>query len=483
MDIPAPIPSTLAYIGYHAARRPDHDALIVGGRHVSYAAFYADIGRTAAALKDFGLGPGDTVGVGCSGFYVHWMCLLALEALGGATFSYLPRAGGNVHPGIAGADLILCSPGDEPKAARRVHVADGDWTRSVRQSTPQGPLVAAPAGPDTPMRIVCSSGTTGSLKQMVHTGRVREFWLRQYLFRTGFTRESRYLVAMGFHIEAIHTYATACIRMGGTCVHVPDADIPRALSEHEVTHATFAPHMLTGLLDGLPEEHRALPGLTIFTISAPVRQQERERIRRMLAGEVVESYGTQEVAAICTMEADGTGTVMPDITVEVVDDDGNPVRGAPGLLRVRSGGSVGGYLDDAAATRRMFRDGWFYPGDVAVMRDERRIELVGRADDIIGIGGKKIAAGPVEQALRQELPVADLCVTAVPDEAGGNRLCVVVVPLDDDSVAVITERLPALLQAGLGSVVVVPVNEVPRTVTGKVRRAALNEALRRQLAT
>ena len=76
-----------------------------------------------------------------------------------------------------------------------------EWADSVRQSTPEYPIRTAPITPDTPLRITRSSGTTGGLKRMYHTGRIREFWIENYLRCSGLTQDSRYLMSVGFKIE------------------------------------------------------------------------------------------------------------------------------------------------------------------------------------------------------------------------------------------------------------------------------------------
>lgn len=473
----AELPSTIAFIGYHAAQRPDDIAVTEDGQAITYAGFYRDIGRITAALRSQGLGPGMVVGIECPQFYRHWLCVLALEALGAASFSYDPDEAAPMAAALAGADCILCSPVAELPQARRVLVMDPNWWASVEATAPESPVETAPIHGDTPMRIVQSSGTTGSLKRMVHSGRVRAFWLQQYQFRTGFNRQSRYLVAMGFRVEAFHVYATACIRAGGTCFHDNRDTIATALGRHAITHVTFPPFLLLQVLEEVRGDFAKPSNLTIFTIGAPVSATVRARVRQLLAGELVESYGTQEIAAICTMAEDGVGTVLPGVRVETVDDNDRSVCNAPGRVRILSDGSVGGYIDNPGATREMFRDGWFYPGDLAVMQDRRRLQLVGRADDLFNIQGIKFAPGPLEEKLRTGLPVDDLCLTVLPDTTGANRLWIVVVLPDPEQLAAIRDAVVPKLPAVYGTVFFIAVRQIPRTITGKVRRKMLNDAL------
>jgi acyl-coenzyme A synthetase/AMP-(fatty) acid ligase len=435
-----------------------------------------------AALRHFGLKPGNVVGIGHPHHYLHWLTVLAFEALGVTTFSYEQDETGILEAALATADLVMCAPGHAPPNARRVQILDSEWIDSLRDQVPEWPVQTASIGPDTPMRIVKNSGTTGSLKRMVHTARVREFWIRQYQVRTGFNRHSRYLMTMGFSVEAFHAYAATCIRMGGTCVYDGRDGIGEVLAAQVITHITMPPFLLTQVLANLPDGYVKAPDLTVFTIGAPVSTEVRDRVEQVLATEIVESYGTQEMAVICTMGEDGVGTVFPGVRVETVAEDGRPVLGEPGLVRVMSAGMVDGYLDNPEATAQMFRDGWFYPGDLAVMDDTRTLRLIGRVDDLLNIQGFKFAPGPLEEKLRAALPVTDLCLAAIADDAGVEQLCVVAAPRDPDSLTDIRRKLDPLMPDTVGTVRFVAVASIPRTTTGKVRRNELAQSLRQSPA-
>ncbi|MCP4471094.1 MAG: acyl--CoA ligase [Gammaproteobacteria bacterium] len=223
--------------------------------------------------------------------------------------------------------------------------------------------------------------------------------------------------------------------------------------------------------------YRKSADLTIFSIGAPVSEAVRDRVRRTLARDIVESYGTSEVAAICTMRSDGTGTILPGVRVEVVDDQDKPVMHAPGRIRVMTEASVNGYLNDPEASRRMFRDGWFYPGDVAEMMDANTIKLVGRVDELLNVRGVKIAPQHLEENLVRALPVNDVCLTTLQDEKGVSRLCVIVEPLQEGNQEILEGIISSILPPVVGGFVLTSVDAIPRTGTGKIQRKELKQAL------
>jgi acyl-coenzyme A synthetase/AMP-(fatty) acid ligase len=119
-------------------------------------------------------------------------------------------------------------------------------------------------------------------------------------------------------------------------------------------------------------------------------------------------------------------SLAPDI--EVVDEDDQPVRiGEEGILRVKfSPVFPTEYMDDPEATAQHFRNGYFYPGDMAVRRSDGRIRILGRAGDVLNLRGTKRAIGPFEDWARNILQVADVCIFAHQTDDGKEMLIVAI---------------------------------------------------------
>jgi len=443
---------TISYVRYYAVHRPTATAVISDGQEISYQQFDRDIRKMVYGLRDLELDTGASIGVQHPRFYLHFLILLAAEYLDILSFSYRIANLEELEPFLATLDMVLYADGHKPESSKRVHCLSQEWVESVLARDPGPALAATYAAPQTPARVLHSSGTTGIPKLMTLTRQNHEAWVRQYEFRTNFGYQSRYLATMGFWVQAF-------------------------LAKYSITHFTCVPHTLIQVLDGLPGMYRKSADLTIFTIGAPVSEAIRDRVRRLLARDIVESYGTSEVAAICTMRSDGTGTILPGVQVEVLDDQDKSVMHAPGRIRVKTEASVNGYLNDPEASRRMFRDGWFYPGDVAEMIDANTIKLVGRVDELLNIRGVKIAPQFLEENLLRALPVNDVCLTTLLDEKGVSRLWVIVEPLQDGNLEGLKGIINSVLPRVVGGFVLTSVDTIPRTVTGKIQRKELKRAL------
>jgi acyl-coenzyme A synthetase/AMP-(fatty) acid ligase len=114
------------------------------------------------------------------------------------------------------------------------------------------------------------------------------------------------------------------------------------------------------------------------------------------------------------------------VTVEIVDERGDlcPLD-REGHLRFQLRDiDCSAYLDDAESSALVFRDGFFYPGDLAIRRNDGKIRVLGRNTDVIIIGGDKYASGPIEQAIQQRLGIDEACVFTRMTEDGDDEMAV-----------------------------------------------------------
>ena len=304
---------------------------------------------------------------------------------------------------------------------------------------------------------------------MVKTLRAHDFWIWHNQIRSGCNRKTRYVVSQSLCLLGTYYFATACIRMGGTCVF-ESWNFLSAISTYDVTDITLLPTLLAQVLDNLPENFKKPEKLSVYTFGGSVSKALRARALDSFATEIVESYGANEVGSICTVAANGVGSVLPGMRVQVVDDEDRPVTGQPGHVRVESGGSIEFYPDDKEATARMFRNGWFYPGDIGVMVGGRSLKLIGRADELINIGGQKINPEILEERISRLVSVNDLCFTAVEQVGEARQLWAALVLKPPSRLEDIQESVVQNLPKSWGEIGFIELKEIPRTSTGKVQR-------------
>ncbi|MGN6325532.1 class I adenylate-forming enzyme family protein [Pseudolysinimonas sp.] len=240
-----------------------------------------------------------------------------------------------------------------------------------------------------------------------------------------------------------------------------DPDVVLDLAERlRLTYLIGAPATLFRLADAQEARARDLSSLKgIVTMGAPLDRAAALRFQRVLTPRIFNGYGTSETFWNTFLRpedlpdgAGSTGRASTDDDVAVVatypdrladagdqvPKDGRTV-GEFATRTVKSGYS---YLGNAEAEAEKFRNGWFYPGDLATWDENEAVTIVGRKDDMIISGGENVHPVQIEGALGEHPGVADSIVVGVPDAEWGELVAVYVVrqagglPEDDrDAVA------------------------------------------------
>lgn len=239
-------------------------------------------------------------------------------------------------------------------------------------------------------------------------------------------------------------------------------------------YTALVPTQLARLLD----DADAIPALASFDgvllggSATPAPLLDRARA----AGVAVRTtYGMSETAGGCVYD----GEPLDGTRVDAGDD---------GVGAIRLGGVTlsHGYLHRPDLTDAAFADGWFTTGDVGRWTSERRLEVLGRVDDLVISGGENVVPLLVERALTDVAGVRDACVVGIPDDEWGQAVVAVVVPSDPAT----PPPVSALREAVAGRVGrhAVPkrlslVDAVPQLESGKADRAAVAAILAAELRT
>ena len=210
-------------------------------------------------------------------------------------------------------------------------------------------------------------------------------------------------------------------------------------------------------------------------------------------GQVIyDGYGQTETVLLagnfrCNEVRPGSmGKPAPGVTIGVVDEQGNEVpTGEEGQIAVkikpeRPVGLFQEYWRDAEAMERSFLDEWYLTGDKAYRDEDGYLWFVGRADDVIISAGYRIGPFEVESALIEHPAVAESAVVASPDPVRGEIVKAFVI-LAPDYVA--SDELVVSLQDHVRTTTapykypraVEFVTELPKTVSGKIRRVELRQ--------
>lgn len=217
----------------------------------------------------------------------------------------------------------------------------------------------------------------------------------------------------------------------------------------------------------------------------PMPAAVAERVRDALPHAALHvMYGQTEATARLTcrppsaaaFEPGCVGPPLAGIDLEIRDEEGRPLAcDAVGQVWARGPNVMLGYWRDESATAAALRDGWLCTGDVGRLDACGQLHLVGRRSDIVKVGAHRVHPSDVESAIA-ELPfVAEVAVAGVPDDLLGEvvKAWIVAAPGASVDVRALKQHCRARLASYKIPKHVEVVAALPRTASGKVRRAAL----------
>jgi cyclohexanecarboxylate-CoA ligase len=486
---------------------------------VTYGELASAAERVAAGLAALGVRAGDTVAVMMPNRWEFSALVFGISQLGGV-YTGIPIAAGvgqvnHILRKTRAKVLVVPAGGrNDPLAIAsamlagapdlgHVVVLDGE-DEDVRGLVPfVRMLEAEPFSPrlvddEALAHLGFTSGTTGPPKAVMNTHKtlaeVCWRWVRHVGGPAVFGNPAVDLVAspVGHHTGFLWG-ALLSAHLGGTALYL-DRWVPAIAAEviarHGVTTMFGAPTFLHDLVrvDGLDAEAAATLRM-VAVAGAPIPRQLIPDARRKLDAFICPAWGMTEYGiaisahpGMQTAEIDSTdGIPVEGCEVRIAVDGEIMAQGTAGSLEIRGPGLFRGYFEDATATSDAIdADGWFATGDIAQVDDDGTIALIGRTKDIVIRGGENIPVGEIETILFRHPDIIEAAVVGVPDDRLGERACAVVVcepgrsvDLDDVVRFCVSEglskhHLPELLQLR---------EDLPKTMSGKVRKVELREAL------
>ena len=416
----------------------------------------------------------------CNAAGVKMICAVDDEEMLKHVEASLPECKTVGHVGVVGENI----PEWAFDLRAELAAADGEWTREYINEN------------DEPMLIYFSSGTTGMPKMILH----------DFTYPLGHIVTAKYWQKVedgGLHLT-VSDSGWAKFGWGkiygqwicGAVVVAYDTE-------------KFRPQKLLETIDRLRlTTFCAPPTIYRFLIKEDMSRCDFSTIRHAgIAGEplnpevynrfleitglpVTEGFGQSETSVLIAnfgwdpIKPGSTGKPSPLYDVDIVDEDGNSCEdGVVGSIVVRNAdkhpaGLFKKYYRDEEATDRCWKNGMYNTGDTAWRDAEGYFWFVGRNDDVIKCSGYRIGPFEVESALLTHPSVLECAVTAVPDPVRGQVVKATIVLARGFEAS---EELKKELQTHVKNVtapykyprVVEFVDELPKTVSGKIRRVQI----------
>lgn len=506
-----------------AQQEPEKRALVWCNTEQEERIFtFSDISRlssqAAHVFQRAGLSRGDRVMVVLKRHYEYWIVAVALHKLGAVLIPathMLTVEDLAYRMECAQIKGIVCTPqNDVPQKAAQalehIGMACKRWT--VQQDVPgfENLTKAIPNAPDTfprvdtaasdPMVIYFTSGTTGHPKGVIH----------DFTYPLAHIVTAKYWHQAqdnGLHFTVAETgWAKASWGklygqwLVGSAVMVYDFDnfdpkqLTTIINRYGVTSFCAPPTVYRYLVrKGIPDMPGLLQAATAGEMLAP---EVFRRFTQRTGIPLREGYGQTETTLLMAnflgnAPVEGSmGAVSPLYQIELRRKDGSPAPdgelGEVVIIPPKEGRQPGifiGYLGNDAQYQHVWRDGVYHTGDAAWRDENGRYWFHGRFDDIIKTGGFRVGPYEVEHVLMEHPAVQECSVIGVPDPLRGQSIqaAVLLAPGYDASKQA-EKEIKDFCNARLAEYKWVRgiffVSEMPKTISGKIRKSELRKVTR-----
>ena len=464
-----------------AAHIPDRVALVAGDRSWTFADLDRDVSHLARQLAAAGVEAGDRVATILNNSAHAAMLPHALLRLGATLVPLNVRLSeteigwmiGDVNPGVLLVEERTRS------LAGQSHVAPIEIGQLTSIAPKDCPLRLAHHH-DHVAAIIYTSGTTGKPKGAMLT--VANFlWsaigsaLNLRVLET-----DRWIACLPlFHVGGLSIVFRSAVY--GTAIVVQDGFDAAAVSE-EIDRGATMVSVVSVMLQRLLDErgNRTVPSTFRCALlgGGPAPSSLVDRCEK-IGLPVATTYGlTETCSQAATLSPDdvrkrpgssGKALLPNEIRINVADS-------GEGEILIRGPIVMAGYFDNPAETARALDGGWLHTGDIGSIDDEGFLYVLDRRDDLIVTGGENVYPAEVESALLAHPSVVEAGVIGVDDPTWGKRVVAIIRTVADISSSDLDAHCRSLL-AGYK----VPrefrfvSDPLPRTASGKIRRALLRE--------
>jgi long-chain acyl-CoA synthetase len=529
-------PFLFEYLKRAAAERPDRAAIRFQGRGTSYASLARDSRRIAAALRKYGVKPGDRVAVMLPNMPQTVASYFGVLAAGAVCVMINPlymetEITHQVGDAECRAMIVLDHlwPRIE-KLTDRLPVEkyftasiadalrfplgllynfkakregknlgakyDGEtvfpWKELTRR---REPVEHGLTDPEKDLALIqYTGGTTGTPKGVMITHFNLAANLQQchaILYALGKGHEKFLTVMPFFHVYGLTTCLNLAVSVQGTIIAVPRYDpagLVDIIEKEKPTIFPGAPAIYNGLLHVPDIGERNLSSLRFLVSgSAPLSLETMRRFKKMTDAAIIEGYGLTETSPVTHLnplkgisKLGSIGLPFPDTDAMVVDMEtgrGPLAPGEEGELVIRGPQVASGYWNRPDETARAFENGWLYTGDIGYMDDEGYFFITDRKKDMVLVGGYNVYPREVDEVLYGHPDVKEAATVGIKHPSHGEVLKAYVVPRD--GVELKKSDIVGYCREKLASYKVPRrvdfLKELPKTAVGKVKKNQLRD--------
>jgi len=297
--------------------------------------------------------------------------------------------------------------------------------------------------------MIFTTGTTGRPKGVMLSYRaIHRIWLNN-IEGVGVTKEDRMLLplplchSLGLRMLRMTLYlgGTVVLQNGFTFAKELETNIRSFSCTAMVTVPASFELVKNQMQDSFAPVIGMLRSIEVGAGSLSLRQK-KEFDALLPTTRITNTWGSSETggaiflnlheAAAVSREAEEGGSAqritsigkpLPGVMVRALDPEGKSLehtdKDHPGRLALKGDFVMSGYWNREEQTKDALRDGWLVTNDLVYFDDEGFVYMLGRADDIINVGGEKVSPIEVENIASEYGPIKECACIAAPDEILG----------------------------------------------------------------
>ena len=469
------------YLESAAARLPSKAAVCHKGTWTTYGELESAANRIAWHLLSAGVQRGDRVAILLENSPAYICSHMAALKSGAISISVNPETTAdslNYLLNDSGAKVLVIGQKylrhlvgiREPSAGLAHVIVDGEVQGDLLDRfAPVALAQVCEAGPNSPPHcstididpacIVYTSGSTGLPKGVIlsHLSLVSN--VRSTVSYLGLQEDDRIMVVLPFHYIYGASLLYTHLAVGGSVVIENRFLYPNvvldSMEQHEVTGFSGVPSTFMLLLTKSTLRCRKFESLRYVTqaggaMAVAVQKQVHEVFH---PAKLFVMYGATEAAPRMTYldparlpdKWGSIGKSVPNVEVFPADSSGRRVPpGTIGEIVARGSNIMSGYWGDPEGTAEVLRNGQYFTGDLGREDEEGFLYVVGRAKDMIKVGGNRVGAPEIEDCILKIDAVAEVAVIGVEDPVLGEAIKAFVVLKDQQSLS--ESELKAQLQ-------------------------------------
>lgn len=489
--------SVVEYIYNYAKQQPKKTAIISRAGNATYEELWKYSKSFASILSSNGIKKGDYVIVKASHSLDYAIALLGVELSGAVS---IPVENNLQEDGIVEivdrvyARAIISDTGISRENVLFYHYDEIKHMCENRNIDLKETIAIEFPKQDNEAEVLFTTGTTGKSKGVSLTHRAILTVIENVIVESRMKDDNVGFVPMPLnHVFGLRRFQANLVK-GATVVIqndlVPIKKFFKTIEENNVTSMSLVPSALSYIFtlskDYLKKYKNQIR--YIESSSAPLSSDNKKKLKEILPNtDLFNFYGCTESTAACVLEYSKypdreycVGKPCINSEIKLLDTEGKEITCSSsecGRVIIKSNANMTEYWHDTKETAQVLHDGYIYTNDMGFWNEEGFLCILGRMDDVINIGGNKVAPDELEEIINRLPEIIDCGCIGVPSKTAGNELKLYIVTEEDAETVKtkVVEYLSDQVEAYKIPTYIEKIDQIPRTYNGKIQRKKLRE--------